>query len=379
MKVGFSALTQSSYHVIPHIQKQLMVGIMEAGGIPVICRKVMDTRGLDSFVLLNSLSLSIQKEIFDNVPQYWTYLLDSPVHHAGWIWLGPLAVNYAVVDPGHLKVLSLLNRKGTFFPHGGDIHRFLPWRERDIDVLLTGTAPNLTQAWQLLEDLPLEQQDFTRDFIQEALGLPQQDLLQLFLSALRQSGNNMSVSDSMSVLTVADRVIRGTHRMDFLSAFSEFSMVVAGEGWGEIAMSPNHRWIGEIPYNKVSSLMSRAKIVLCPSCGFTQGAHDRILTAMGSGAVPLTMPTPYLSKHFQHGIHLAYFSSVPEAVDLARLILNGSHWGVVGEAGHSIVGESHSWRKRGQELFALLQGAGDHDKKEEGLTTATPALAAPSL
>lgn len=379
MKVGFSALTQSSYDVIPHIQKQLMVGIREAGGTPITCRKVMDTRGLDSFVLLNSLSLPIQKEIFDNVPHYWTYLLDSPVHHAAWIWLGPLAVNYAVVDPAHLNVLFLLNRKGTFFPHGGDIHRFRPWRERDIDVLLTGTAPNLCQAWQLLEDLPLEQQDFTRDFIQEALGIPQQDLLHLFLSALRQSGNNMSVSDSMLVLTVADRIVRGTHRMNLMSAFSEFSMVVAGEGWGQTVLSPNHRWIGEIPYNKVSSLMSRAKIVLCPSSGFTQGAHDRILTAMGSGAVPLTMPTPYLAKYFQHGTHLAYFSSVPEAVDLARLILNGSHWGVVGEAGHNIVSESHSWRKRGQELFALLQGAGDHDKKEEGLTTATPGLTAPSL
>jgi len=64
---------------------------------------------------------------------------------------------------------------------------------------------------------------------------------------------------------------------------------------------------------------------------------------------------------------------------LARLILNGSHWGVVGEAGHNIVSESHSWRKRGQELFALLQGAGVNDKKEEVMTTAASGLATPSL
>ncbi len=379
MKVGFSALTQSSYQVIPHIQNQLMLGIREAGGNPIICRKVMDTRGLDSFVLLNSLSLNIQKEIFDNVEQYWTYLLDAPFHHAGWIWLGPLSVNYAVVDPAHLKVLSLLNRNGTFFPHGGDTHDFRPWKERDIDILLTGTAPDLGEAWQWLEDLPVEPQNFFRQFIQEALRFPQQDLWQQFLSMLRQSGNNMTVSDSMSALTVVDRIVRGTHRLNLVNALSEFSMVVVGEGWGQIPMSPNHRWIGEVPYNKVSSLMSRAKIVLCPPCGFTQGAHDRILTAMGCGAVPLSMSTSYLSKHFQHGIHLAYYSSVPEVVDLARLILNGSHWSIVGEAGHKSVGENHSWRKRGEELLALLQGTGDKETREGGIIPATPELVSPSL
>jgi len=67
MKIGFSALSHSSYNVIPHIQKQLMLGVQEAGGTPIICRKVQDTRSLDSFVLVNSLSLRIQKEIVENV------------------------------------------------------------------------------------------------------------------------------------------------------------------------------------------------------------------------------------------------------------------------------------------------------------------------
>jgi glycosyltransferase involved in cell wall biosynthesis len=362
MKVGFSALSQSSYHVIPHIQQLLMKGIRESGGRPIPVRKVQDTRGLDAFVLLNSLALNIQKEIFNNVSQYWTYLLDAPFHHAGWIWLGPSSVNYAVVDPSHLPLLSYLNRKGKFFPHGGDTHPFRPWNHREIDILLTGTAPSLSQRSQLMKDLSPELQAFTELLIQEGLAFPEVPLGELLIRLLKHHGANMQVSASMSVLMVADHIVRGTQRLNLLQAFSEFPVIVAGSGWDAVDMSPRHRWIGEVPYQNIAELMSQAKVVLCPSCGFTQGAHDRILTAMGSGAVPLTMSTPYLSKHFQHGVHLAYFKDVKEAIDLARLILGGSHWGVVGEAGHAAVENGHSWIQRGKDLLALLQaGIQDHN------------------
>lgn len=355
MKVGFSALSNSSYHVIPQIQKQLMLGIHEAGGTPIVCRKIQETRGLDSFVLVNSLPLRIQKEIFENVQQYWTFLLDAPFHHAGWIWMGPQSVNYAVVDPSHLNILSLLNRSGVFFPHGGDTHAFRPWKNRDIDILFMGTAPNLLQLHRQIEQFSLESRAVAKQLVQESLASPELPLLEILISFLKQSGKNMAVNEAMSVLTWSDHMVRATQRHSLLQAFSEFSVVIAGMGWDEIDLSPNHRWIGEVPYQNVAELMSRAKIVLGPNCGFTQGAHDRLLTAMGSGAIPLTMSTPYLTQHFQHGVHLAYFAAIQEAVDLAGLILNGSHWTIVGEAGHVAVADGHSWVQRGKELLTLLQ------------------------
>jgi len=354
MHVGFSALNQSSYGVIPHIQHQLMQGIREAGGTPIMCRTVRETKDLDFFVLVNSLSLQVQKEIIENVGQYWTYLLDAPFHHAGWIWLGPPSVNYAVVDPSHRQLLSLLNRQGVFFPHGGETHAFRAWKDREIDLLFTGTAPSLDQASELLDGLSLDLRDLTKAFTQEALANPQRNLLDLLIEFLKQQGANLKVSDSMSILTIADNMVRATHRLNLLAAFSDFSVVIAGSGWEVVDRSPNHQWIGEVAYKEVPELMSQAKIVLCPHCGFTQGGHDRILSAMGCGAVPLTVPTPYLETSFQHGIHLAYFKDLQEAVDLGRLILNGSHWEVVGEAGHRAVASAHSWNHRGKELFSLL-------------------------
>ncbi len=355
MKIGFSAISDSSYNLIPDIQKQLIQGVHEAGETPIICRQVQDTIGLDSFVLVNSLSLNTQKEIFDNVQQYWTYLLDAPFHHAGWISFGPPSVNYAVVDPSHVDMLSQLNRNGVFFPHGGDTHAFRSWKDRDIEILLTGTAPDLDKIPPLIESLSPELQDMAKFLIQEASGFSEQGLFEQLIAFLKHRGRNISVVDSMSLLKVVDHVVRGMHRRNFLDAFSEFSVVVAGGGWDHIELSPKHHWIGEVPYQNVAELMSRAKIVLCPSCGFTQGAHDRILTAMGCGAVPLTMPTSYLSQHFQHGIHLAYFKELKEAVDLGRLILNGPHWEVVGEAGHAAVASGHSWIHRGKELVSMLR------------------------
>ncbi len=131
-------------------------------------------------------------------------------------------------------------------------------------------------------------------------------------------------------------------------------------------LSHHHRWLGEVPLSQIAQLMHRAKIVLCPNCGFVQGAHDRILTAMGSGAIPLTMPTPYLTEHFQHGIHLAYFTEVQEAEELGRQILNDSHWELVGEAGHEIVKSEHSWYHRGRALVQILsQASSASDRPQE--------------
>ena len=57
-----------------------------------------------------------------------------------------------------------------------------------------------------------------------------------------------------------------------------------------------------------------------------------------------------------HGIEsLPYFKELQETVDLGRLMLSGSHWEVVGEAGHAAVASEHSWIHRGKELVSLLE------------------------
>lgn len=355
MKVGFSTVNQSAYNAIPCFQDQLTKGIQIAGGTPVSCRNLEDTVGLDAFVLLNTVPLNIQKDIVANVGQYWTYLLDAPFHHAGWIWLSPFSVNYAVIDPSHNELLGPLNRTGKFLPHGGDTHSFKSWKDRDIDVLFAGTAPNFPLLRSQLEKLSPELRDIAQLLIQEGLSFSGLPLFQQLMAILKQTGRNMDITDSMTIMALADQIVRGTHRTNLLTAFSDFSVVVAGEGWDQENLSSNHQWIGEVPFSEVARLMSRTKIVLCPSSGFTHGAHERILTAMGSGAVPLAMPTPYLSQYFEHGTHLAYFYQIQEAVDLGRLILNGSHWEIVGEAGHQVVGAAHSWIHRGEELYSFLQ------------------------
>ena len=372
MKIGFSALTESSYGAIPHCQNQLMAGIQQAGGSPVSCMNLEDTIGLDAFVLINSVPLAIQEQIFHNVRQYWTYLLDAPFHHANWISAGPSFTTYAVVDPTHLALLFQLGRTGVFLPHGGDTHPFRPWKDREIDVLFTGTAPQVKRSYEHLGILSPELRGMAEQLIRESLVSPQHSLLDLLIALLKDSGTNLEIDDAMSVMTEADHIIRATQRHNLIQAFSDFSVVVAGRGWDEVDLSPNHRWIGEVPYEELSDLMSRAKVILCPTCGFTQGAHDRTLSAMGCGAVALTPTTTFLSQHFEHGVHLAYFNQLQEARDLGRLILNGTHWEVVGEAGHKMVADRHSWIHRGRELFSHLQGKrreGDAGSSYSELTT----------
>ena len=134
--------------------------------------------------------------------------------------------------------------------------------------------------------------------------------------------------------------------------------------------------MGEFPLSQIGELMSRAKIVLCPNNGFVQGAHERILTAMGSGAVALTVPSTYLREHFFHGRHVAFFNEGKEAMELGQQILHDSQWQTVGEAGREVVASQHSWFQRGKELVSLLQ----QEAQEGGCSKETPVgdVAAPS-
>lgn len=363
MKVGLPGqITVSSYGAINHFQKQLGLGIENAGGTSVFCNTEEDTIGLDAFILVNAMPVESQSQIASYVDQYWVFLLDAPFHHVDTMVSGPPSAIFAVVDPSHLEILSLVKRRGVFMPHGGDIHSPRSWGNRHIDVLLTGTAPGLDKWTSQIESLSPDLRDLTYQLIQEELSAASPSLFKHLVILMQQAGRNMTLAEAIVILTLADHVIRATHRMNVLQAFSDFSVVIAGKGWDQVPMSPHHRWMGEVPMPEISELMNQAKIVLCPSCGFNQGAHERILTAMGSGAVPLTMQTPYLTEHFQHATHLAYFNQLPEAVESAREILQGTQWESVGEAGHHAVASGHTWAHRGKEFVKLLRSVEQSSK-----------------
>lgn len=354
MKIGFCKGASSTYGVIDHLQAELMAGVASTETEIVECLNLEDARGLDAFYFSNFLRTDFQKDLDSHVNVLFNFLLDAPFHHAAWILTSPPSVIYGVVDPSHIGFLHLMNRKGVFFPLGGTVHPLQPWDSRDIDVLFTGTAPNLNLWEGKINDLPGDLPAIAHMLVKSYFLNPTEPLITHFSLLIQALNIKLQPADTVSILKLTDLYIRARCRMDLIKAFRDFSVVLVGTGWDSIEMSPHHRWLGEVPHSQNAELMCRAKIVLCPNSGFVQGTQDRILDALGSGAVPLTMPTPYLQASLVHGEHLAYFTSMEEAVHWGQHILGDSTWQTVAARGREVVEQQHSWYHRGRNLVQII-------------------------
>lgn len=354
MKIGFCTGASSTYGVIDHLQAEIMAGVASTETEIVECINLEDARGLDAFYFSNLLRTDFQNELDRHVNVLFNFLLDAPFHHASWILTSPPSVIYGVVDPSHLGFLQLMNRKGVFFPLGGTLRPHQPWEIRDIDILFTGTAPNLDVWEEKINQLPEELPKIANLLIKSYFLNPKEPLLTHFSLLVKALNIRLHPADTVSILKLTDLFIRAKCRMDLIKAFWDFPVVLAGAGWKDTEMSPQHRWIGEVPHSQNADLMCRAKIVLCPNSGFVQGTQDRILDALGSGAVPLTMPTPFLQNSFVHAEHLAYFTSMEEAVHWGQQILEDSNWETVAAEGRKVVEREHSWYHRGRNLVQII-------------------------
>ncbi len=367
MKIGYYVNPSSTYGLRKHFQDEIMEGVGSTGTLvdPTCFTgasgfSVETAQGWDSFFFINWLHEAVQQLLASHGTILFNYLIDAPFHHNHWIKNSPNSVLYGVVDPSHVELLALFGRKGVFLPHGGSLHPVRPWELKDIDILFPGSRSNPDIWLRQIDGLPGRQPEFVHRIINSYFSTPGVALFLHLFSLLRTLGEQLDLETTFTLLRLADHYIRAKSRMDLLKAFWNFPVVIVGEGWGDVPLSPHHQWMREVPLSHIGELMSRAKIVLCPNNGFVQGAHERILTAMGSGAVALTVPSTFLREHFSHGQHLAFFTDVQEAAELGGQILLGSHWENVGHMGHDAVASRHSWFHRGRELVEVLhkkQGA----------------------
>ena len=57
MKIGYSPKTSSTYGLIGHFQEEIMKGVASTGSEAIPCPDIEDTKGLEGFFTINSLTL----------------------------------------------------------------------------------------------------------------------------------------------------------------------------------------------------------------------------------------------------------------------------------------------------------------------------------
>lgn len=142
---------------------------------------------------------------------------------------------------------------------------------------------------------------------------------------------------------------------------------IFGDGWENIPIVRDNiggcvRLHRGTSYQEALDLMAQAKVVFQDQAEFNNGAHDRVFSAMLSGAVVLSEYSSYLDKEFINGknIFLYDWKNGLTQVNIIKEILNDeSKRLAVAVSAYGKVNECHRWINRAQsivEAMAILEG-----------------------
>jgi len=151
-----------------------------------------------------------------------------------------------------------------------------------------------------------------------------------------------------------------------------FDLHIFGEGWQYLQNTgfPNPHLHPFVTENAFAEVCSKAKITLG-----INGVNDikmyaswrRAMNTMASGAFHLTHYVPGMETFFDNKKHLAWFNSVPEALDLIAYYLeHEKDRETIAEAGRDEILKRHTWDARIEDQLAIYR---THRAKEDARKT----------
>lgn len=299
---------------------------------------------------------------------YYYFLVDHPMHHHQILREKLRDFHAFCVDHYFIEYIH------TYYPHIKSVNmiahggitdgKWIPYGDREIDVLFTGSYKDCDELMKIMEDSPEPARTISLEMTKELLGhigLRQEEAFSNVLHRLNLQIDNETYAEWLSVIgNVVDHYIRGVYRNKMLEAMANepYTVEVYGSGWEECKIqAPNIRYHEAVDYEENLRLMDHAKIVLNTYTGFQHGAHERIFSTMLAKAICLTDTNEYIEEHFQDKKNLVVFSyrDMSGYQELIRYYLeNVEEAESVAEAGYEIAAREHTWTERAKQIIDVL-------------------------
>jgi spore maturation protein CgeB len=191
---------------------------------------------------------------------------------------------------------------------------------------------------------------------------------QAFVAALdKQLGKGGGIDPDkvnfIEVLSELELYVRGYDRFSLVSAIKDakidlFGAKDQGADWKKaLGKQSNVVFHDPVPYDQVLSIMKHSKIILNSSPWIKEGGHERIFSALASGALPFTNENRYLSKQFKDGESIVFYH--PNRLDktnhrVNEYLANEPKRENVVLKGREIVMGLHTWDRRVEQLLLEL-------------------------
>ncbi len=297
------------------------------------------------------------------------YMVDHPLYMADRINSKLNNFHTLLIDENHVDYVKKYYPNVTsvgMLPHGGigvEESQIVPYAERKIDVIFSGSYENPDDILTEVKNLPQVAQVIVMNIIEQMIN-DHSITVEKGLDNFLKNGN-ISLTDNeyksyMELTAYADRYVRALYRNLVVMALVKngIRIYVFGSGWNKFKCDEAGHIIagGSIDPARCTELMAHSKIVLNVMPWVKNGSHERVFNAMMNGAVCLTDPSEYLEKEFTDDENIAFYS-ISDLTGLVKrvkhLLNNDEEAEKIAMNGYKIAREKHTWKCRAKEIASL--------------------------
>lgn len=300
---------------------------------------------------------------------HWSLLVDPVIYNMG-LAQSPYAIVSCVDQGDCLQLSRSTHSRVFFFPHA--IERNLNGigsQQKSHEVVFFGSCydyEGLREAWRERHSEEINK------MLDEAIEIVLSDTATSVAESLVRAWNASLLSptgiDFFTLFYYVDYYTRGKERVELIRAIKDVPIDVFGEtsqemdvnrlGWEHyLGDCKNVRLHPSVPFADSLKILKESKIALNSMPFFKQGTHERIFTALGSGALPLTAGNLFWMDHFTNGENIALYAPGKwhQANELVHRYLSDENLRLqVVANGSAKVQQEHTWDRRAEQIFEYL-------------------------
>lgn len=299
---------------------------------------------------------------------HWSILVD-PALYSTQLTRSPYSILSCVDRSDLAAVRSNQFDRAFFWPHAVEKELSPGDEKRIYDVVFLGSCydyESLRASWR--QRNPEGFNKVLDDAIDLVYGDNRTSLAEALVQAWQKSGQDYKGVDFFSLFYYLDNYTRGKDRVELIRSIKDAKVHVFGDlstdnavgvlGWNQyLAGQSNVVVHPSVPFWDSLHLLKQSKICLNSMPFFKNGSHERVLTGLACGSVPITTDNVYFREFFAEGRDLYYYpmkdkQNVNGIVN--ELLNNEAKRAEIADKGRQIVMENYTWDVRVEELLEEL-------------------------
>lgn len=309
-------------------------------------------------------------DLYEEETTVMTYFCNHPLYHRRSLELAKSNSILCSLDQNHTNYINKYYPRFQytgFVPLSGNkTDSFVPYEERKIDVIFTG-------SYEAPEEIVLKPEDagnFAKRLRYEVWcrllkspWLTMEEALEDVLEQYQLSVTRAEFADVMTEIKDIEKNVRCYFRDKIIRTLlkENIPLTVFGEGWEKLYCEGRENLIIRTgDYSVSNRALGDAKIVLNIMPWFKDGFQERIAAGMLSGALVFSDTSRYIEQEFCDGADIMLYrleklENLP--LEIKKMLGDTKRAAEIAERGRKKAEEKHTWKHRVRQMAELLEQA----------------------